>query len=390
MIARSRPQPDAPLIIFAGGGTGGHLYPALAVAEALHEINCRVRIAFFVSDRAVDEKILTPTGHTMVPQPLPRVGATPWQWAGFVLGLRSARRFCRQGFQTDRPSVVIGTGGLSSFFAVREAIQAGIPSAILNPDAIPGRANRLLIPRVDCVFAQWEESLPHLRRARKVILSGCPTRCGFVQATRGAGNIRFGLNSARKTLLVTGASQGARNINRCMLACLDLFEPSDWQILHLTGETDYEEVRSAYADRRVCATVLPYTHDMAEALAVADLVVARAGASFLAELTVVGRASILLPYPFHRDQHQRANAHCLSRHGAAVIVEDRREVRLTAPILRSALSNLMGDDHGRESMAASAASFGRRDAAQCVAIHILKMGGDSSLLQAGESLQALC
>jgi UDP-N-acetylglucosamine--N-acetylmuramyl-(pentapeptide) pyrophosphoryl-undecaprenol N-acetylglucosamine transferase len=190
--------------------------------------------------------------------------------------------------------------------------------------------------------------------------------------------------------LVTGASQGARNINRSIIASLDLFEASNWQILHLTGEADYEEVRSAYAGRKVRATVLPYTHDMPEALAVADLVVARAGASFLAELTVVGRASILLPYPFHRDQHQLANARCLSCHRAAEIVEDRREVRLTAPVLRTALVKLMDDDRCRESMAVSAASLGRRDAAASVAIHILKWSADSNLSRAGESLQGLC
>jgi len=267
--------------------------------------------------------------------------------------------------------MVIGSGGLSSVPPVLEAVRAGIPSVLLNPDAIPGRANRMLGSRVDAVFTQFEDTTAWFRRKERVLVTGCPIREAFNRASREKGIGRFRLDPDRRTLLITGASLGARNINEAVAALLpDLRKSEGWQILHLTGEADYEAVRSAYQTSGSDAKVLAYTEDMPDALAAADLVVSRAGASTLAELTAVGRASILMPYPYHRDQHQLANAGCLARAGAARIVPDRKTTRKNIPSLRAALEELMRNDGAREAMASAARRIGRGDAAARVAERI--------------------
>jgi UDP-N-acetylglucosamine--N-acetylmuramyl-(pentapeptide) pyrophosphoryl-undecaprenol N-acetylglucosamine transferase len=256
---------------------------------------------------------------------------------------------------------------MASVPAVLTAIREGIPTAILNPDALPGRANRYLAPRVDAVFAQWDLTKSRLSRAN-VVVTGCPVRSAFLAADRTAGIARFGLDSARRTLLVTGASQGARTINDAILANSDFLSRIDgWQILHLTGESDYQRVQSGYCERKVQAAVISYTDHMAEALAAADVVVSRAGASTLAELTALGRASILMPYPYHRDQHQMANARCLEEHGAAMVVKDTTNVTTNAPALATALNAVLTDRAARETMAQAAAGLGRPNAADSIA-----------------------
>ncbi len=374
MIAEGEPQDASPLIAFAGGGTGGHLYPALAIAEALGRQTPQARFIFFGTQRRMDDRILGRADCEVVRQKLTPLSRLPWRWPIVYRDLRRSCLLCRERFTGDPPSVVIGTGGLASVPAVREAVRAGIPSAILNPDALPGRANRYLARRVNVVFAQWPETADHMPRRTKVLVCGCAIRSDFTEANRRAGLLRFGLDERRKTLLVTGASQGATSINDAVIGNAPfLARMQEWQVLHLTGEEDHERVAAAYRHCGVPASVAAYTDRMAEALAVADLVVSRAGASTLAEITALGRPSILMPYPYHRDQHQLANAQCLARAGAARIVLDRIDPEINGPVLRSVLETLMADDQKRTSMATAARGVGRGDAAEKIAGHILAL-----------------
>ena len=390
MVNRLSQRSDAPLVVFAGGGTGGHIFPALAIAETLRDRDPDVRFTFFGTQRPFDQRIVGRTDCELVQQAMPGLQRAPWRWPRIYLGYRQARRLCRSRFEEDRPAVVIGTGGLGSVPAVREAISAGIPTALLNPDVIPGRANRHLVGSVDMVFVQWEEAVKHFPRCANVVVSGCPVRSQFHAVTREAGLERFKLDPARKTLLVTGASQGARSINDAIVANLEFLESQrGWQVLHLTGDLDHKAVREAYVGRSVKSSVLPFTEHMAEALGVADLVVARAGASTLAEVTAVGRASILRPYPHHRDRHQHANARCLVRASAARIVHDKIDPAINAPMVRGVLEQLMTDDEVRKAMAAAARRMGRGQAASQIADHI---AGPMERLVAqpvGKSMEAL-
>lgn len=400
MVASSDAGSDSPLIAFAGGGTGGHLYPALAVAAALRARLPGIRLLFFATQRPLDRRIIGATDVELIEQPLVPLGRSPWRWPGFLLGFRRSSLLCRRSIADLRPSVVVGTGGLGSVPALREASRAGIATAMLNPDAVPGRANKFLAGKVDLVFAQWAETTEHFgrmprRKRSRVLITGCPVRAAFNEARqagltggREAGVKQFQLTDGKKTVLITGASQGARNINRAVCANLDLFKHHhrEWQIIHLTGEGDHDEVTQAYRQagltdrgRSVEAVVLRYTEHMADALAASDLVVGRAGASSLAEITAVGRAAILMPYPYHKDRHQLANARCLENASAARIVPDRIDPEKNGPALRAAMEELMADAGKRGMMAEASRRMGRGQAAAAVADHLLTLCGIGNL-----------
>ncbi|MBI1825397.1 MAG: UDP-N-acetylglucosamine--N-acetylmuramyl-(pentapeptide) pyrophosphoryl-undecaprenol N-acetylglucosamine transferase [Planctomycetes bacterium] len=364
---------DDPLIVFAGGGTGGHLYPALAVSDAIRAKVPQARFTIYGTQRAIDSKILDGRKCDVVRQRLHALSPYPWRWPAIFAALRAAQNACREALSADRPTFVIGTGGLASVPGVEAALQLGIPTAILNPDARPGRANRRLGRRVNVVFAQFEETRQHLCRRSHVEVLGCPVRPEFRSANREEGIKRFGLDAKLRTLLITGASQGARSINDAVLALSEfLSNAHQWQILHLAGNADFERTAKAFNECCIRGVAIAYTEHMAEALAAADLVISRAGASTLAEITAMGRASILMPYPYHKDQHQRANAECLARCGATIVLGDAIEPDLNAPQLRRILETMMFDDAARVRMAEAARKLGRANAASDIANRLLE------------------
>jgi UDP-N-acetylglucosamine--N-acetylmuramyl-(pentapeptide) pyrophosphoryl-undecaprenol N-acetylglucosamine transferase len=362
-------------VVFAGGGTGGHLYPALSVAERIAKLRPDARIVFFGTTRPVDADILSRTLWEFVPQQLTPLSAKPWRWPRIASSFHRLRRDARSRFAELSPSVVLGSGGLASVPPVLEALRAGIPAALFNPDAVPGRANRFLASRVNAVFAQWEATRNFLPSAY-VEVTGCPVRREFLCVDRAAACETLGLDKSRSTLLITGASQGARTINEATVANAEFLRRQEgWQILHLTGAAEYAAVRTAYSSLQLDAVVLPYAHNMAGAFAAADVIVSRAGASTLAEIAAVGRASILMPYPYHRDQHQLANAQCLAVNGGAMILRDLMDATSNAASLRTALEALMSDDETRRKMTEAARRNGRRDASETIANRLLSLSG---------------
>ena len=391
MVSQRPVRSGPPIVAFAGGGTGGHLYPALAIADALQRRLPGLRFVFFATHRRIDQRILSRADCDVVRQTLSPLCRVPWRWPRIITGYLRSSRLCRSRLENDRPMVVIGTGGLSSVPAVRAAHRAGIPTVVLNPDAVPGRANRHLAAVADAVFAQWEETIEFLPRRAGVRVCGCAIRPEFNNVSRARGVERFKLDAARKTLLVTGASQGARTINEAVLANLDLLESADdWQVFHLTGDLDFGRVKDAYDGRSIRAEVLAFTDRMAEALGMADLVISRSGASTLAEITALGRASILMPYPFHKDMHQLANARCLARVSAARIVDDAVDPAVNGPALRKVLELLMADDGQREAMAAAAKRIGRARAAGDIADQIVELAERRGTLPARETMECTC
>lgn len=364
-----------PWFVFAGGGTGGHLCPALAVVHALRQLDGRVDVSFLCTDRPIDRQILGEAGVEAIPQSVRPFSTKPWRWPGFFLAWRGAIGASGSLFRRRRPAVVIGTGGYGSDPPVRAALRDGIPTAILNPDLVPGRANQRLGQRVGRIFAQWEPSAEFFPGAAGFRSWGCPVRPSFLadrQGLRQSGFARFELQPHFRTLLTTGASQGARTINEAMIALApDFALLGDWQILHLSGAADVDRLRAAYKTAGLPATVLAFTEHMPEAMAVADLAVSRAGASTLAELTAVGLPSVLLPYPFHRDEHQLRNARVLADAGAAEILRDRIDTGENSAALRLTLLSLMRDAARLAGMADAARRLGRPDAARQIAAELL-------------------
>jgi UDP-N-acetylglucosamine--N-acetylmuramyl-(pentapeptide) pyrophosphoryl-undecaprenol N-acetylglucosamine transferase len=353
-----------PSYVFAGGGTGGHLFPGLAVADSLRRREPEAAITFFTTARALDKELVGRTPFAQIEQPVRPFTAHPLRFPGFWWSWHKSVRAARAFLTDKRPRAVLGLGGYAAGPAVVAAHSLGIRTAILNQDALPGRANRWLARHADLVVLQWDVSRTHFPGGTNCQTLGCPIRAEFASASRQEGRRCFDLDPDRLVLLVTGASQGARTVNRVMQRVWPEFsaERDDWQLLHLSGSLDEDETRAAYAAGGVPAKVLAFTHEMWLAVAAADAVVSRAGASTLAELTALGRPSILLPYPYHRDRHQHANAQVLVDAGAAVLVEDRLDPAQNRGPVLEALQRL-ADAATRERMAQAAHALARPRAA---------------------------
>jgi len=365
---------DRPWFVIAGGGTGGHLYPGLAVAEALRAERPGFDVTVFGTIRPIDERLVTPRGFELVKQPVRAFPSKPWQWPGFLMAWRNSTSLVKKRFTERRPAMVLGLGGYAAGPAITVACKLGIPTAIFNPDAVPGRANKLLGPRVDRVFVQWEETAEHFHRAKDVHCTGCPIRPGFTQAKRDVAIEKLRLDPAKKTLLITGASQGARSINLALVELAGDFKGlPDWQIIHLTGEADLAACRDGYKRAGVEAKTIDFTENMPGCMAAADLIVSRAGASTLAEITVMRLASILMPYPYDRKKHQLANARVLVKANAAELVEDTGDPKANARLLRPVLRQLMHSDEHRRRLSRAVTALGKTNAAEIIAAELIDM-----------------
>jgi len=359
-------------VFMAGGGTGGHLYPGLAIAEALRRIDPDTAIAFSCTRREIDRKVLSGTGYPATPIDAQPFRKMPWTWPSFLVSLLVAGNQIRRRFREFCPDVVIGLGGFGSYSPVRVGRKQGLATAILNPDIVPGRANRALAQEVDAVFCQFDETAADLGGSARAM--GCPVRPSLLGRKRSDGAAAFGLDATKRTLLVTGASLGARTVNRSMVSLLkEGGLPAGWQVLHLTGHGEFEEVAAAYKAMAAPAVVRPYADDMGLAYAAADLAVARAGASTVAEIMAVGLPVVFVPYPFHKDQHQLRQARAVEAKGAALVVEDRPDDPTTWMRLGEALAALMNDASRLETMRERARAVSKPRAAEEIAQAILKL-----------------
>lgn len=360
-----------PTYIFAGGGTGGHLYPALAVVEQLLVAEPDAAIVFACSDRPIDRRVLGDTDYAVVPQPIQplprRLGAV----FGFLTAWRKSGKLAGTMLEDLEPTAVLGTGGFAAAPLVKQAAKFGIPAAMLNPDAVPGKANRYLAKYVDVVFTQFESTAGMFPSATigKVRPVGCPIRDGFDRACRDEAIEHFSLDPGRKTLLVSGGSQGAATINEA-IAILgdDLGRFADsWQMLHVTGLSQITEVADADGGKTIPSVILNYCDRMDLACAAADLAVCRGGASTAAELAVSATPAIIMPYPYHADDHQRLNALPMESGGAAIICKDAADGVENARMLRENLIPLLGDSDRLETMRNAACAMSHPSAARDVA-----------------------
>ena len=342
------------IYIFAGGGTGGHVCPGLAVADELARLAPTARIVFACSNRAIDRRILDPLDYGVVPQPvrpLPRRLGQVWP---FLRAWRASLRLAGEMVADLEPAAVLGLGGFAAAPVVRKAARAGVPTALLNPDAVPGRANLHLARLVEAIFTQFESSADHFpaKVRSKIQCTGCPVRGEIIEADRDAAMRHFDLDPGRKTLLVLGGSLGADNINDAMAELAgDLDSLADtWQILHITGPA------KARADVGAGITVrtVEYCHRMDLAYSSADVALCRAGANTVAELSATGTPAVLMPYPYHADQHQRLNAAALVAAGGGVICEDAKDASANAAALRESLMPILREDSRLSSMRAAA------------------------------------
>ena len=361
---------------FAGGGTGGHIYPAVAVAEQIAKIRPGAKIHFFCSSRSIDEKILAQTDFEFTRLTATGFSVQPGKLISFCNSFFTSYKTAKEAIAKNKDVVVIGAGGFVSAPVCLAARKCKVPVGLLNVDIVPGRANKIISRWADEIFVQFEETAQYFaRKSGNVTVVGCPLRSGFDNPQPNKVIEQLGLEKGKNILLVTGASSGSENINRAVCSLsenLDAFA-DDWQIVHLAGVSNWEKVKSQYGDAKISHKVLGYFDDMASLLAAADLVIGRSGAVSVAEFAAAGTPSICMPYPYHRDMHQYLNAGKLVEAGAAVIVDDLRDEKDRAEWLWEELEELMKDQEKRQEMKSSCRSVAKKQAGLKVAEKLMKI-----------------
>jgi UDP-N-acetylglucosamine--N-acetylmuramyl-(pentapeptide) pyrophosphoryl-undecaprenol N-acetylglucosamine transferase len=367
---------DTVSFFFAGGGTGGHIYPLLAVAEQIRQRQPQADVHFFHSTRAVDERVFDKTGFGRTPLPATGLYIHPGKVLRFVMTFQQSYRMAMRIIAERSNAVVIGAGGFIAGPVCRAGHKLGVPVAMVNVDIIPGRANRLAGRWADEIFLQFEESQGYFSRSRaRAEVVGCPLRGAFAHPDASRAVAELGLDSGKSTLLITGASSGSARINEAICRLLPKLESfaDRWQIVHLTGLDNFQTVRDGYSGTRISHKVLDYYDAMADLFAATDLVIGRSGAVSVAEYAVAGVPSICMPYPFHKDRHQYLNAGKLVDAGAAVIVDDVADPEDRVRRLWNELEPLMGDEDRRLRMSEACKQVARPSAAADIASRLLEL-----------------
>lgn len=350
-------------VVIAAGGTGGHLYPAVALAREFLRRDASSKILFVGTERGIESKVLAHEGFELL-----FITAKPVMGKGLMAvlqGLLSVPVGLWQSLsivRRRRANLVIGVGGYTSPTMLVAAAIRGIPRVILEPNAYPGMANKAVAPFAQRVFLAFESAADSFDRS-KVRMVGTPVRQGFL-APSGSSEVPMSAAS-RIRLLIFGGSQGAKAINNAVLdglATLTARLPN-LAITHQTGEAEYQRVREAYATLGVEAEVTPFLFDMPTVLRTADLVVARAGAMTIAELTACGKPAILIPLPTAIYDHQMKNARAMEAAGGAIVLP---QADLTGSKLSDSISAIVQDTSRLQAMSTKSRAMRRIDAGEAI------------------------
>ncbi len=355
-------------IVIAGGGTGGHVFPGLAVAHALGKLaGDSVEIVFVGSPKGLERELVPAHGHR-----LELLDVSPMKGGGVRRAVRGALVAARATWRARAlvkrlaPAAVLSVGGYAAGPMALASALSGVPLAILEPNGVLGLANRLLSPFAKRAYVAWPSASEHLPK-RIVRSFGVPLRDGFVS------DAMVPRENANKHVLVMGGSLGARAINDVAPGALAKVATRlpGLTVLHQCGrQADADALRKRYADLHVHAEVRPFLDDVAGELKRADVVIARSGAGTVAEVAAMGRAAIFVPFPFAADDHQRKNAEALSATGGAVCILQRDA---TVDRLSDELASLLTSDSRRDAMAHTARQAGRPRAAWDVAEDLLRL-----------------
>jgi len=292
--------------------------------------------------------------------PLPR---SPLRWPRFLCLTAAGYLKSKKLLRNSGVSAVVGLGGYSSFAPVFAASRLGVSTVLLEQNAAPGVANRRLARRASAVCLSWEKSAEHLPAAAPIEVTGNPLRRDLVEAARGC---RYDIGGS---VLVLGGSSGAVGLNTMVIGALEELRRTGRPVVHQTGTADAERVAAAYREAGVGASVSPFIDDMAMAYSRSALVIARAGGTTLSEIALFGLPSILVPYPHHKDRHQRANAEIFAPPGAARIIEEQEG----SGALAAALGDIFASASRMEGMHAAALALGAPEAADRVAGIVIRL-----------------
>jgi UDP-N-acetylglucosamine--N-acetylmuramyl-(pentapeptide) pyrophosphoryl-undecaprenol N-acetylglucosamine transferase len=360
-------------VIISGGGTGGHIYPAITIAKALSGLVKPCEILFVGTKDGMEADIIPKEGFSFTTVEVSgferklsfkTIQTTVKLFTGLGQSFSILRRF--------KPDVVIGTGGYVCGPVLLIAAIMGIPTIIQEQNVIPGVTNRILARFVKKVAVGYPEAVKFFGKHRdKVVVTGNPIRDEVITADRAEALKAFSLDPGKVTLLVSGGSRGARSINNAMAEIYEWFvQHNEIQILHVTGNSEYNNIVDSIRESGIDIgkagniSIIPYLHNMPQALAVADIAIFRAGAIALAELTALGIPAILIPYPYAAENHQEFNARVLENQGAAIVI---RDTELTGLRLKVVLEKLLADRDKVEKMTQASKKIGRPEAAKTIA-----------------------
>lgn len=332
--------------LIACGGTGGHLFPGIAVAQELRRRAHRP--VLLVSEKKIDALALEahPELERRVIPMIAKPNLLSLSMLRFLGRAWSTYRACAKLIREYQANAVLGMGGFTSLFPIKAGYRAKLPTFIHESNAIPGKANKRTAKYCSAVFLGLNEC-GRFFPGKTCHVVGTPVRESFhhpvdLAAARG----QFGLSEDKTTILIMGGSQGALALNRAVAGMLPLLDPQRWQCLHLTGPQDFEEVKSFYSQSSIQHFVSPFCSQMERAYSLADLAISRSGASSLTELAFFAIPSILVPYPFAAEDHQTRNAEAFTKPGAAILLS---QTNLTGEVLAKTLLDQLGTPTKRES-----------------------------------------
>ena len=360
------PTATKPLIAIACGGTGGHLFPGIAVAQQLAQRGCRVTL--LISPKDVDQQaVKSASGLEVVT--LPAVALQRGRRIAFFLGFAKSYLAARNYFKVNPPHAALAMGGFTSVPPVLAAKRCGAKTFLHESNTIPGKANRVLARFVHCAFVGFPEATVKLK-SRQSVVTGTPVRPQFQPRDTAECRRALGFDPARPVVLVMGGSQGASGVNELLIRSLPLLAQTvpHWQWLHLTGPNDAENVRAAYRNAELTALVYPFFAEMEIVLGAAAAAVTRAGASSLAEFAAMRLPTVLVPLPTAADNHQFFNAHAFEQSGAARLLE---QTTATPEQLVPHLRELVEGGDARSGIQTALAKWHAPNAAQEIAEQIL-------------------
>ena len=379
-------MPDTPTILFAGGGTGGHIFPNLAVWERLAERGAPCRAHFALSNRSLDTDIIGKSELPFAQLVVRPWSSRPWHWPAFLLALSKAKKQVARLIEERNIKAVVATGGYVSGPAIMAAAARGLPIALVNLDAVPGKANRRLAASAPKTFTVYDS--PLLPGAARI---GLPLRRSAVGLcdVRDA-RARLDLDPDRPTLMITGGSQGALSVNEAVVQLARHPQVQQvlegWQILHITGPgapsrkggangERIADAKSAYDALGIPSRVMPFCDAMGDAWRAATVAISRSGAGAVAEAWTNATPTIFLPYPFHKDDHQRLNAEPLAADGGCILLRDLKDAGANASQMVGPFMQLACDDAKRKVMIETLRESEPADGADAVAHWVAQQVG---------------
>ncbi len=354
-----------PHVVFSGGATGGHLFPGLAVAQRLGQQWPQLKITFAGSGRSWEHEQVSAAGWDYQAIPCRAMPQNPWQGVRFLADNMAGYLAARWLLREHQVSAVVGLGGFASAPMARAAVMAGVPTVLLEQNAVPGKVTRWLAPKANAVCAAMSEVQTQLKSTASVQVTGNPVRADFQALWQKNNELR----SSRKRLLVLGGSGGARPLNDAVPRALYKLgeHMHDWQVVHQTGPGEVGRVERLYQKLGVPAVVVSFIHNLPGVLRDTSLVLCRGGGTTLAELSVAGVPAVVVPYPQAADDHQHRNAEVYASADACRLVpQELPEMRLDDR-LRDELETLLGSEPCRFRMAQAMRGMARPDAADEVA-----------------------